>query len=80
MRKRKALVSIPFNKITALASVAEGGMFRATSELVIEVGSKEYEFEFRGGEKRSVPSRVYIGSTMKTRPRAVVVDHSMMMP
>jgi len=51
MRKRKALTSIPFSKITAVSSVNEGGFFRSTSELVVKIGSEEYEFDFRGGEK-----------------------------
>jgi len=52
MRKRKALTSIPFSKITAVSSVDEGrGLFGATSELVVKTGSEEFEFEFRGGDK-----------------------------
>lgn len=52
MRKRKALVSVPFSKITAVSSVDEGrGLWGSTSELVIKTGSEEYEFEFRGGDK-----------------------------
>jgi len=52
MRKRKALTSVPFSKITAVSSVDEGrGLFGATSELVVKTGSEEFEFEFRGGEK-----------------------------
>jgi hypothetical protein len=54
-RKRKALTSVPFSKITAVSSIDEGGsllgMLRATSELVVKTGSEEYEFEFRGGDK-----------------------------
>jgi hypothetical protein len=52
MRKRKALTSVPFSKITSVSSVDEGrGLFGATSELVVKTGSEEFEFEFRGGEK-----------------------------
>jgi hypothetical protein len=52
MLKRKALVSIPYSRITAVASVDEGsGFFGATSELAVRSGSEEYEFEFRGGDK-----------------------------
>jgi len=52
MRKRKALVSIPFNKITSVSSVDEGhGLWGAASELVVKAGSEEFEFEFRGGDK-----------------------------
>jgi len=52
MRKRKALTSVPFSKITAVSSVDAGrGLFGATSELVVKTGSEEFEFEFRGGDK-----------------------------
>ena len=52
MRKRKALTSVPFSKITAVSSVDEGrGLWGATSELVVKTGSEEYEFDFRGGDK-----------------------------
>jgi hypothetical protein len=52
LAKRKALVSVPFSKITAVASVDEGrGLFGSTSELIVRTGSEAYEFEFRGGDK-----------------------------
>jgi hypothetical protein len=52
MRKRKALTSIPFTRISAVSSVDEGrGLFGATSELVVKTGTEEFEFEFRGGDK-----------------------------
>ena len=52
--KRKALTSVPFNKITAVSSVDEGrGLFGATSELVVKTGSEAFEFEFELVIKRS---------------------------
>jgi hypothetical protein len=52
MRKRKALVSVPYSKITMVSSIDQGrGLWGATSELVIKTGSEEFEFEFRGGDK-----------------------------
>ncbi len=52
MRKRKALVSVPYSKITAVSSIDEGrGLWGSASELVIKTGSEEFEFEFRGGDK-----------------------------
>jgi Bacterial PH domain len=51
-RKKKTLMSVPFSKITSVASVDEGrGLFGATSELIVKTGSEEFEFEFRGGDK-----------------------------
>jgi len=52
MRKRKALVSVPYSKISAVSSIDAGrGLWGATSELVVKTGSEEFEFEFRGGDK-----------------------------
>ena len=52
MRKRKALVSIPFSRVDAVASVDQGRqLFGTTSELVIKAGTQDYSFEFRGGDK-----------------------------
>jgi hypothetical protein len=52
MRKRKALTSLPFSKITSVSSVDEGwSLWGSTSSLVVKAGSEDYEFEFRGGEK-----------------------------
>src|SRR3990170_8057088 len=50
MRKRKALVSIPFGQIASVSSVDQGrGWFGTTSELVVKAGISDFEFEFRGG-------------------------------
>ena len=52
LRKKKALTSVPFGRITSVSSVDEGrGLFGATSELVVTSGANQFEFEFRGGEK-----------------------------
>ena len=52
LRKKKALTSIPFGRITSVSAVDEGrGLFGSTSELVVKSGTDEHEFEFRGGEK-----------------------------
>jgi hypothetical protein len=66
MRKRKALVSVPFNKITAVASIDEGrGLFGTTSELAVKTGTEEYEFEFRGGEKAQQAYRFIMEELLK---------------
>jgi hypothetical protein len=67
-RKRKALTSVPFSKITAVSSVDEGGNFlglRATSELVVKTGSEEYEFEFRGGDKAQRAYRLIMSELLR---------------
>ncbi len=51
VRKRRSLISIPYSKITMLASADEGGIIRKTSELSVYVGSQEFELEFRSSDK-----------------------------
>lgn len=52
MRKRKALVSVPYSRIATVSSVDEGGLFRATSMLTVRpMGGEDVEFEFRGTDK-----------------------------
>ncbi len=52
LRKRKALTSIPYGRVTSVSSVDEGrGLFGTTSILVVKTGPEEHEFDFRGGEK-----------------------------
>jgi hypothetical protein len=69
MRKRKALTSVPFNKITAVSSVDEGrGLFGSTSELVVKTGSEEFEFEFRGGDKAQHAYRLIMTELLQNEP------------
>lgn len=54
MRKSKALVTVPFTKLTAVAVEDTGrtlNPFGATSKLQITAGSREWEFEFRSNDK-----------------------------
>ena len=52
MRKSKAMVTVPYSRIIAIASKDPGGLFGSlSSELTIRTSGEAYEFEFRGGEK-----------------------------
>lgn len=66
MRKRKALTSVPFSKITAVGSIDEGrGLWGATSEIVVKTGTEEFEFEFRGGDKAQRAYQLIMGELLK---------------
>jgi len=67
--KRKALTSVPFNKITSVSSVDEGrGLFGATSELVVKTGSEAFEFEFRGGDKAQKAYQLIMTEMLQNEP------------
>jgi PH (Pleckstrin Homology) domain-containing protein len=57
LRKKKALVSIPFNRITSVASedskgfLIKKGFFISDTLTIITMGQEPKEFEFRGGDK-----------------------------
>ncbi|MPZ15967.1 MAG: hypothetical protein GEU73_16355 [Chloroflexi bacterium] len=69
MRKRKALTSVPFSKITSVSSVDEGrSLFGATSELVVKAGPDTYKFEFRGGTKAQRAYQLIMGALLWGEP------------
>ena len=56
LRKMKALVSIPFSRITTIAAEDESGLltgrgFFASSKVVLTTSHGDFEFEFRGADK-----------------------------
>ncbi|TMB68981.1 MAG: hypothetical protein E6J43_05230 [Chloroflexi bacterium] len=72
MRKRKALVSVPFNKITSVGSIDEGRGalgWGSHSLLVVRAGAGEdYEFEFRGGDKAQRAYQLIMSETLQNEP------------
>ncbi len=67
--KRKAFVSVPYSKITAVGSIDEGrGLFGATSELVVKSGVEQYHFEFRGGDKAQRAYRLIMTEVLQIEP------------
>ena len=56
LRKMKAVVSIPYSRITSIAAEDESGLFTgrgffASSRVVLTTSHGELEFEFRGADK-----------------------------
>ena len=56
MRKMKAIVSIPYSRITSIAAEDESGLFTgrgffASSKVVLTTSHGDFEFEFRGADK-----------------------------
>lgn len=50
LTKKKAMVSIPFHQIIAVASADEGVVFK-TSEISLITAAGRFDFEFRGADK-----------------------------
>ena len=51
MRKKKAMVSIPYTKLSMIASEDSGAILFSTSKLIVASGERDWEFEFRNSEK-----------------------------
>ena len=56
LRKMKAVVSIPYSRITSIAAEDESGLFSgrgffASSKVVLTTSHGDFEFEFRGADK-----------------------------
>ncbi|RLC78073.1 MAG: hypothetical protein DRI81_07430 [Chloroflexi bacterium] len=49
--KKKAMVSIPYNRVTGVASKDEGGIVFKTSEIALLTAAGRFSFEFRGADK-----------------------------
>jgi hypothetical protein len=71
LKKRKALVSIPYRMVTAVGSVDQGrGVFSigTSSELIVKSGNDEYEFEFRGGDKAQKAYELIMREMLQSEP------------
>ena len=51
LRKQKSMVSLPYTKISVVASEDSGGIIFGTSKLHIRAGNDDWEFEFRSNDK-----------------------------
>ncbi len=56
LRKNKAMVSIPYSRITSIAADDESGLFSgrgffSSSTVTVTFSGGSYEFEFRGADK-----------------------------
>jgi hypothetical protein len=76
-RKSKALVTVPFTKITAVGVEDSGrslNPFLATSKLFVVAGSREWEFEFRSNEKAHKAYRLIMSNLLQNEMQGLVID------
>lgn len=63
--KKKAMVTIPYNRIHAISSADDSGIllrrgFFASSTLTIHAGYHSFEFVFRGGDKAHMAYKMIV--------------------
>lgn len=66
LRKMKAIVSIPYNRITTIAAEDESGLFTgrgffASSNVVLTTSHGDFELEFRGADKAHHAHNLILG-------------------
>jgi len=74
-RKSKALVTVPFTKITAVGVEDTGrtlNPFGATSKLFITAETREWEFEFRSNEKAHRAYRLIMSNLLQNERRGLL--------
>jgi len=71
IRKSKAMVSLPYTKITAVASEDSGGIIFKSSKLVIRAGSDVYEFDFRSNDKAHRAYQLIMANLLQTEAKGM---------
>ena len=66
LRKMKAVVSVPYNRIVTIAAEDESGLLSgrgwfSSSKLVLGTSHGDFEFEFRGADKAHDAHRLILG-------------------
>ncbi len=76
MRKSKALVTVPFTKLSAIAVEDTGrtlNPFGATSKLVVTAGSHDWEFEFRSNDKAHRAYHLIMSNLLQSEKRGLLM-------
>ena len=66
LRKMKAVVSVPYSRITTIAAEDESGLFTgrgffSSSKVVLTTSHGDFEFEFRGADKAHQAHNMILG-------------------
>lgn len=71
LRKQKAMVSVPYTKISAVGSEDSGKILFGTSKLSIVASSREWEFEFRSNEKAHKAYNLIMRNLLQTEAKGM---------
>lgn len=75
IRKTKALVTVPFTKLTVIGVEDTGrtlNPFGATSKLIIAAGSHDWEFEFRSNDKAHRAYSLIMSNLLQTERKGLL--------
>jgi hypothetical protein len=65
-RKKKSMISIPYNHVIGISSEDEGVIFH-TSEVTLITAAGNFSFEFRGADKAHAAYRYIMNQVMNQR-------------
>lgn len=71
VKKSKAMVSLPYTKITAVGSEDSGGIIFSTSKLMVLAGSREWAFEFRSSDKAHNAYNLILRNLLQTEAKGM---------
>ena len=72
VRKNKTLVSLPFSRITVVASEDAGSLLFGSSKLVVVAGSQSWDFEFRSNEKAHRAYQLIMANLLQDERRGML--------
>jgi hypothetical protein len=69
--KKKAMVTLPYTKITAFGFEDSGGVIFKSGTLFVVAGSREWTFEFRGADKAQNAYRLIASKLLQTEAKGI---------
>ena len=69
--RQKAMVSLPYTKITAVGSEDSGGVLFRSGTLFVVAGSREWSFEFRGQDKAHKAYNLIMTNLLQTEAKGI---------
>ena len=70
-RKKKAIVSLPYTKITVVASEDSGKILFGTSSLSVRAGNEEWTFQFRTNQKAHEAYNLIMRNLLQTEAKGM---------
>ena len=72
MRKSKSMVSLPYSKISVVASEDSGALLFGTSKFHVRAGSDDWEFEFRSNDKAHKAYQLIMANLLQTEVKGLL--------
>ena len=71
VKKSKSMVSLPYTRITAVASEDSGKIIFGTSKLIVVAGARTWMFEFRSNDKAHYAYKLIMRNLLQTEVKGM---------